>query len=129
MMKNELKDFVNHIDMLNTINGGASLTSVVVEEKEDSLTIRVSAPALEGDAYNLMLRGDQLIVYTTLGDNWLVNGSKNVNKMPLFARTFDLPPFVNKEEIDAIYESGELRVILPFTEVNKEIKKIDIKHY
>ncbi len=129
MMKNELKDFVNHIDMLNTINGGASLTSVVVEEKEDNLTIRVSAPALEGDAYNLMLRGDQLIVYTTLSNNWLADVTANTNKLPMFARTFDLPPFVNKEAIDAIYENGELRVILPITDVNKEVKKIDIKHY
>ena len=128
-MKNEFKKFVNYIDMHNTINGGTSLTSVVVDEKEDHLSIRISAPSIEGDAYNLMLKGNQLIVYTILGDNWLANPTEKAHKIPLFARTFDLPPFVNKEEIDAIYENGELKVVLPFTEINDAIKKIDIKHF
>jgi HSP20 family protein len=128
-MKNEFKDFVNHIDMLNTINGGASLTSMVVDKKDDKLTVRMSAPTVEGDAYNLLLRGDQLIVYTTLSDDWLLDVTTDVNKMPLFARTIDLPPFVDREAIDAIYENGELHIVLPFTETNKAIKKIDIKHY
>jgi len=128
-MKNEFKDFVNHIDMLNTINGGASLTSMVVDKKDDKLTVRISAPTVEGDAYNLLLRGDQLIVYTTLSDDWLLDATTDVNKMPLFARTLDLPPFVDREAIDAVYENGELHIELPFTETNKAIKKIDIKHY
>jgi HSP20 family protein len=128
-MKNEFKDFVNHIDMLNTINGGASLTSMVVDKKDDKLTVRISAPTVEGDAYNLLLRGDQLIVYTTLSDDWLLDVTSDVNKMPLFARTIDLPPFVDREAIDAVYENGELHIVLSFTETNKAIKKIDIKHY
>jgi HSP20 family protein len=128
-MKNEFKDFVNHIDMLNTINGGASLTSMVVDKKDDKLTVRMSAPTVEGDAYNLLLRGDQLIVYTTLSDDWLLDVTTDVNKMPLFARTIDLPPFVDREAIDAIYENGELHIVIPFTETDKAIKKIDIKHY
>jgi HSP20 family protein len=128
-MKNEFKDFVNHIDMLNTINGGTSLTSMVVDKKDDKLTVSISAPTVEGDAYNLLLRGDQLIVYTMLSDDWLRDATSEVNKMPLFARTIDLPPFVDREAIDAVYENGELHIVLPFTETNKAIKKIDIKHY
>ena len=126
---NEFKDFVSHIDMMNTINGGASLTSVVVNKEEDQLIIQISAPTVNGDAYNLLLKGNQLIVYTTLSDEWLLDVSSDMKKMPLFARTFDLPPFVNQEAIDAVYENGELRIVLPLMENNESVKKIDIRHY
>lgn len=126
---NEFKDFVSHIDMMNTINGGTSLTSVVVNKEEDQLIIQISAPTVNGDAYNLLLKGNQLIVYTTLSDEWLLDVSGDMKKMPLFARTFDLPPFVNQEAIDAVYENGELRIVLPLMENNEAVKKIDIRHY
>lgn len=130
-INNEFKDFISHIDMMNTISGGTSLTSVVINKEEDKLLIEVSAPAVDGDAYNLLLRGNQLIIYTTLSDEWQVdvNSDKNMNKMPLFARTIDLPPFVNKDEIDAVYEDGKLNVVLPIIENNEAVKKIDIRHY
>ena len=126
---NEFKDFVSHIDMMNTINGGTSLTSVVVNKEEDKLIIQISAPTVNGDAYNLLLKGNQLIVYTALSDEWLLDVSGDMQKIPLFARTFDLPPFVNQEAIDAIYENGELRIVLPIMENNEAVKKIDIRHY
>ena len=126
---NEFKDFVSHIDMMNTINGGTSMTSVVVNKEEDQLIIQISAPTVHGDAYNLLLKGNQLIVYTNLSDEWLVDVSGGMQKIPLFARTFDLPPFVNQEAIDAVYENGELRIVLPIMENNEAVKKIDIRHY
>lgn len=126
---NEFKDFLSHIDMFNTINGGTSSPSIIVDKEDDRIIVRISAPAVNGDAFNLLLKGNQLIVYTVLSDEWALENADNEQKLPLFARTFDLPPFVDKEGIDAVFEDGNLNVVLPLMDKEEAVKKIDIRHY
>ncbi len=127
-IKNEFKDFTSHIDMMNTIGGGTSLTSIDIDKNPREVVIKVSAPSVDGDAFNILLKGNQLIVFTNLNSEMTQDSEYGIQKMPLFSKTFDLPLHVNREAIDAIYEDDQLHIVLPLTEMDQEIKKIDIRH-
>ena len=132
-MKNILKDFVHQIDTMNTIGGGTTATLVQVKKESDKLVIEVNAPTVHSESFNIYLRGNQLIVYTVLNDaSMMVDDTEQSARhmIPMFNRVFELPLSVDREQIDAIYENGRLRVILPFNEgETEEVKRIDIREY
>ena len=132
-MKNILKDFIHQIDTMNTIGGGTTATQVHVKKEVDKMVIEVSAPTVHSDSFNIYLRGDQLIIYSVLNDTAIMDEQANFtarHTVPMFNRIFDIPPHVDREQIDAVYENGYLRVILPFNEGETEsIKRIDIREY
>lgn len=132
-MKNILKDFIHQIDTMNTIGGGTTATRVHVKKESDRMVIEVSAPSVHSDSFNIYLRGNQLIVYTILNDTNLLGDDLNQaarHMVPMFNRIFDIPLYVDREQIDAVYENGYLRVILPYNEGETEqVKRIDIREY
>ncbi len=132
-MKNMLKDFVHQIDTMNTVGGGTTATRVNIAKEVDRLIIEVSAPTVHSDSFNIYLRGNQLIVYTVLNDAEMMEERENSaarHTVPMFNRMFDVPPHVDREQIDAVFEDGYLRVILPFKEgESAEVKRIDIREY
>ena len=132
-MKNALKDFIHQIDTINTIGGGTTTTRVNVTKNSDKLVIEVKAPTVHSDSFNIYLRGNQLIVYTVLNDESMMTDDTRDSARhmtPMFNQVFDVPPTVDREQIDAIYENGRLRVILPFNgEEPEEVKRIDIREY
>ncbi|MEM9671111.1 MAG: Hsp20/alpha crystallin family protein [Cyclobacteriaceae bacterium] len=131
-MKNILKDFIHQIDTINTISGGTTTTRVNLKKETDRLVIEVSAPTVHSDSFNIYLRGNQLIVYTVLNDINFIDGSDQAARhmVPMFNRVFDIPPYVDRELIDAVYENGYLRVILPYNgSETEDVKRIDIREY
>lgn len=132
-MKNTLKDFVHQLDTMNTIGGGTTATMVNVKKKSDKVVIEVIAPTVHSDSFNIFVRGNQLIVYTVLNGD--MPGQDDTEQsarhmVPMFNRVFEIPSFVDREQIDAIYEDGRLRVILPFNGGEpEEVKRIDIREY
>ena len=132
-MKNVLKDFVHQIDAINTITGGSVATMVNVKKGSDRLVIQVNAPSIQSDSFNIYVHGNQLVVYTTLNDLNEVAGEDEQSSRhmaPIFNRTFNIPATVDKEQIDAVFEDGRLRILLPFG-ANEDMpaKRIDIREY
>jgi HSP20 family molecular chaperone IbpA len=131
-MKNILKDFIHQIDTMNTISGGTTATRVNLKKESDRIVIEVSAPTVHSDSFNIYLRGNQLIVYTVLNDINFIDSSDQAARhmVPMFNRVFEIPPHVDRELIDAVYEDGFLRVILPYNGgETEEVKRIDIREY
>ena len=132
-MKNVLKDFVHQIDAINTITGGTVATMVNVKKSNDRLVIQVNAPSVNSDSFNIYVHGNQLVVYTTLNDVSAVSDEDEQSSRhmaPLFNRTFSIPPAVDKEQIDAVFERGQLKILLPFgASDNVPAKRIDIREY
>ena len=132
-MKNVLKDFVHQIDAINTISGGASATRVNIQKEEGQLVINVVAPSVSSNSFNIYVHGNQLVVYTTLNDlnsNAREEEQSSRQMAPIFNRMFNIPAMVDKDQIDAVFEDGRLRIILPFG-ANQEMpaKRIDIREY
>ncbi len=130
--KNIFKDFMSQIDMMNTINGGTTLTSVAVDKNEDHIQIKLSSPGVSSESYNILLQGNQLIIYSVLkkeNDFLTTEEAEEKPEVPRFSKSFDLPPFVDIDNIDAVFEENVLKVVLPFKSMDETIKKIDIRHF
>lgn len=132
-MKNVLKDFVHQIDAINTISGGTSATRVNVRKDSDKLVINVNAPSVSSDSFNIYVHGNQLVVYTTLNDLHAAaddDEQSSRHMAPIFNRIFNIPPMVDKEQIDAVFEHGKLSILLPYgASESTPAKRIDIREY
>ena len=132
-MKNVLKDFVHQIDAINTITGGTSATLVNIKKGADKLVIQVNAPSISSDSFNIYVHGNHLVVYTTLNDlNRIADEDEQSSRhmAPIFNRTFNIPATVDKDQIDAVFEHGQLKILLPYG-ANEDMpaKRIDIREY
>jgi HSP20 family protein len=125
--KNLMKQLAHQFDLMNTINGGVSMTLVNIKDQEDKREIKISAPGVRVESFNLYLNNNQLMVFSVLPQE--VQENYLPVAIPMFSRTFTLPPYVDDENIEAIYEDEVLRIILPFKNDSKpHIRKIDIKY-
>ena len=113
LLKNNelLRGLLKQGDLLNTINGGVSMTSVDMKETENAFIIKMSSPTVSADAFNIILNGNQLIIYSVLKE-----GKKIGLPIPMFSRTFEIPEYVDADKIEAFRKNGEIKVILPFND-------------
>jgi|GEM_PF-594986 len=130
--KNLMGSFGNQIDLLNTMGGGMSLTSVSIAETPHGYVINVKTPSLNSEAYHVEINQNQLIIYTLLNTAGQVQPGQETNGqqvvLPSFVKAFPLPDFVDKKQIEATFEEGELRVMVPVKPRTEEKpRKIEIK--
>lgn len=114
------------IDLLNTLYGGSSLTEMKVKREEDRLVIRLSAPGVSANSFNVLVEGNKLVLYTLL-----VHDSESAGQrlaVPMFLKVIDIPDFIDAEQIEAIHEHGRVIVNLPFNDEEHEYRNIDIKN-
>jgi HSP20 family protein len=131
--KNLMGGFGNQIDLLNTMGGGLSMTSVNVAETQHGYIIKVKTPSLQGEAYQIEVNQNQLIIYTILNNHaeLLAEQEENTQRVliPSFIRSFPLSPFVDKDRIEAVFEAGELKVIVPKNpQPEEKPRKIEIRY-
>jgi HSP20 family protein len=125
--RNLLKQLAHQFDLMNTINGGVSMTLVNVEDFENKTEIKISAPGVRIESFNLYLNNNQLMIFSVLPQD--VQENYLPVAIPMFSRTFTLPTYVDEEKIEAIYEEDVLRIVLPFKAGLKDkIRKINIKY-
>jgi HSP20 family protein len=114
------------IDLLNTLYGGSSMTQMDVQREDERLVIRLSAPGVSAHAFNVLVEGDKLVMYTLL-----VQSSEEANQrlaVPMFLKVVDIPEFIDAEQIAAEHEHGSVRVYLPFKDEAFSHRHIDIKN-
>ena len=129
-----LREMLKQIDLFNTINGGFAMTSVDVTGTMESIIIKVSAPTVPVEAFNVLLDYTKLTVsiFAKEEKEWEdfeESGNLEMPALaPLFIKTFDLPAFVDLDKIEAVHENDELQVILPFKDTTESLQRlIDIK--
>lgn len=125
--KKLLRGLLRQGDLINTINGGVSMTRVVKEQYDNEFVVSLSAPGLAAEAFNVVLNDQQLIVFSVLPESGIEQENQLFN-VPLFYRSFDLPRYIDIDKIEAYHDEDELRVNLPFKENVQDLRKIDIKH-
>lgn len=125
--KELLRGLLRQGDLINTINGGVSMTRVVKEQYDDEFVITLSAPGLSAEAFNVVLNENQLIVFSVLPDSGIDQDNQLFN-IPLFYRSFELPAYIDVDNIEALHDDNALRVELPFKKNGMNFRKIDIRH-
>jgi HSP20 family molecular chaperone IbpA len=118
------------IDLLNTLYGGSSQTTMNVEREDERLLITLSAPGVKTNSFNVLVEGNKLVLYTLLVGSSLSQGGEGISQrlaVPMFLRSMDIPSFVDADNIEAVHEHGKVTVSLPFKDEEHMHRRIDIK--
>jgi HSP20 family protein len=120
--RNIIRNFIPQLDLLNTLGGGVAQPQLRVDKHEHGVLIRVSAPSVQPETFHVVLNNQRLTVYAEYRHT-----PEDKLAAPLFAHTFDLPPMLDLDRIDAVHEDGELRVRIPFENPADRQREINIK--
>lgn len=120
--KEFLRTIAHHIDLLNTVGGGVSETYVEVKKKNKSAVISAWAAGVNPESFRVVLHQNQLTIFSALQHD-----TETQLAVPLFNRTFMLPPQIDLSRIEAVYKNGELRVKLPYHDAALKPRQIDIR--
>ncbi|CAN5412309.1 hypothetical protein BH09BAC4_BH09BAC4_03670 [soil metagenome] len=117
------------IDLLNTLYGGSTQTTMNVEREDERLVITLSAPGVKANSFNVLVEGNKLVLYTLLVSTSVQQeeGSSQRLAVPMFLRVLDIPSFVDADHIEAVHEHGKVVVMLPFKDEEHMHRRIDIK--
>lgn len=114
------------IDLLNTLYGGSSVTNMKVTQEEDRLVIKLSAAGVSANAFNVLVEGNKLVLYTLLVQDSTTEGQRLA--VPMFLKVMDIPGFVDADQIEAVHDHGQVLVNLPIKDEEHLHRKIDIKN-
>lgn len=120
--KNILNEIANHIDVLNTINGGVSMTFLNIVSEEDRFIISVKTPGISKYTYRVELINNMIFIYTLIK----IRKEDSVVEIPSFMKYIPVPDFVETDDISAVFENDELKVLVPFSD-QKNFKQRKIK--
>jgi HSP20 family protein len=118
-----LQNIAPQLDLLNTLGGGVAQPQVRVQEREQGVLIRVSAPSVRPETFHVVLNNNRLDVYAEYR-----HSAEDKLVAPLFVQTFQLPDGLDVTRIDAVHENGELRVRIPYQDPTNRQREIDIRY-
>jgi HSP20 family protein len=108
---------------------GEWLPSVDITETEDKLFVKAELPGLEAKDVNVSISGDLLIIK---GEKKKEEEDKDEHHHFIerysgsFQRSFRLPVNIQADKVEAVFDKGVLKVVLPKAEASKK-KEIEIK--
>jgi len=116
---NDMFDWNNR----NFSNTNTTLPSVNIKENPEEYSVEVAAPSFEKEDFNIELNND---VLTISSEKKVENETKEDERFTKrefsyqsFSRSFTLPVTVEREKINAKYENGILRIVIPKKEEAK----------
>lgn len=105
-----------------------NVPAVNITENKNEFLVSLAAPGLKKDDFTIDIDGNMLTISSEKEQNKEEKDKKFTRKeysYSSFSRTFTLPEDVNREKIEAKYEDGVLKLMLPRKE---EAKKLSAKH-
>lgn len=115
-------------------NGGSiwnrtlTVPAVNITENKNDYTVSMAVPGMKKDDFEIDIDGNMLTISSEKEESKEEKDEKYTRKeynYSSFSRSFTLPEEVNKEKIEAKYEDGVLKLVLPRRE---EAKKTEAKH-
>ncbi len=128
-IKNVFQGTGGQVDLLNTLYGGSSQTTMHVEREDGQLVITLRAPGVRASSFNVLVEGSKLVIYTLLVGNSVRQDDEETQRLavPMFLRVLDIPDFIDSNEIEAVHELGRVVITLPFKDEEAMHRRIDIK--
>ena len=109
----------------NLLGKPISVPAVNVTENTKDFKLSLAAPGLKKDDFKIDVDGNMLTISSETGEEKDEKYTKKEYSYSAFSRSFTLPEGVNKEKIEAAYENGILRLVLPKSD---ESQKASVKH-
>jgi HSP20 family protein len=111
--------FDNGNEMLNRM---LTVPAVNVSETKDKFMVTLAVPGMKKEDFNIRMEGNMLII-SCEKEETKEEKEKTFNRKEYnyssFSRSFTLPEEILKDKIDALYENGELKLMLPKSEKAK----------
>jgi HSP20 family protein len=101
----------------------SSMPAVNIAENNDNYMVTLAAPGLKKEDFKIDLDGNMLTISSEKEERKEDKDEKFTRQeysYSSFSRSFTLPEDVKQENIDASYQNGELKIVLPRKE---ELKK------
>jgi|SRR5688572_30207917 len=108
----------------------STIPSVNVVESDENYRLEVAAPGLNKDDFKISVDNDVMTVSTEKKSETTEKNEKYTRQefsYSAFTRSFTLPEMVDVDKIQASYESGIMRIILPKKEEAKPKAPREIK--
>jgi len=113
-----LRDLLKQADIMNTVNGGVRQTEFNVKKIGDDIIIEVSNSSIAPEAFNFTINKNELLINVMHFENAFSNGHPMM--YPLFFKVIVIPYYVDINKIEATYEQGIFKLLLPY---NKNLPK------
>jgi HSP20 family protein len=100
-----------------------TMPAVNITEQKDDYQVSLAAPGLKKDDFNIDVDGNMITISCEKEENKEEKDSRCNRReysYSSFERSFTLPDEVNKEKIEAKYEDGILKLVLPKKEEAKK---------
>lgn len=112
-------------------NGNFSVPKVNIMETDEDFQVELAAPGMKREDFNIELDNDNLIIWSEISNT---NEDKDPNyarrefSYESFRRSFYLPNTVEADQIEAKYQDGLLRLVIPKKEEakRKPARRIEI---
>ena len=114
----------NEMADVNSIWGKTmTMPAVNIMEDKEAFTIKLAAPGLKKSDFNIDVDGNMLTISCEKEEKKEENDKRHTRfeyNFSSFSRSFTLPEMVVADKIDAVYDNGELKVMLPKKEEAKK---------
>ena len=105
-----------------------TVPAVNIVERQDHYEISLAAPGMKKEDFNVDIEGNLLTISAESQQRKEDHNERHTRRefsFTSFSRAFTMPEGVIKERIDASYENGLLKLMLPKTD---EAKRMASKH-
>ncbi len=112
----------------NLLGRNMNVPAVNITEQSNEYLVSLAVPGMKKDDFNIDVDGNMLTISSEKEETKEEKEKKFTRKeynYSSFSRSFTLPEEINKEKIEAKYEEGVLKLLLPRRE---EAKKTSAKH-
>ena len=110
--KTILKDLLRQGDVMNTVNGGFRQTDFKIKNFENSMIIEVSNPSVSPEDFSFTINKNELLINVVHFERF--ENEDQARIYPVFFKTVDIPFYADITKVEAIYESGIFKIILPY---------------
>lgn len=107
-----LRDLLKQSDLMNTVNGGVRKTEFSIKKNGNDILIEVSNPSVTLESFNFTINKNELLINVMRFDKSFSNGQPVM--YPLFFKAFQIPYYVDINKIEATFENGVFKVLLPY---------------
>lgn len=101
-----------------------TVPAVNIKEHKDEFCVSLAVPGMIKDDFNIDVEGNMLTISCEKEEKKEEKEAKYTRKefnYTSFSRSFTLPDDVNREKIDARYEEGVLKLVLPKKEEARKL--------
>lgn len=109
----------------NSSSTNTTIPAINVKETNDNFEVEVAAPGMKKDDFKVELDGNMLTISSEKKDEWEDKEGEKYTRREFsyqsFQRSFQLPrDVVDENKIEAKYENGVLRLVIPKKEHAKQ---------